>query len=436
MSSMYKKRKIIYEIRDLSQDLYLSFPKGNEINVYLYQLLLFPISITNNSTDVKIKRFSIFLENSDDKKIKTFFKYITKKIFINPKHNNEVVLIPFVPLALGDIFIKIIVKFEDEIRIKPVEIKRAIIKINVTESILFELKENCNNFSINKNQDIYNSYDILNFSIKTDLRIANKENLSYLSLNKPIFNQNKFNLLETKDYLITDEEVHQKYTLQKFYNMNNEPGNIDKNNNQYNFDFIKEEIQNYNADTNDHVIEKLNKSLNNTNDNLIFFPWNVIEEKNGQKNKINGLYPYNIKLKGPEPTKNAIRELFYNSTKIEIIKQKMSLDRTLVIILLTFNKSELITFNNTIEKYDIFIDRSNPEINWVGANKFTIRNCLGEGKDENIFKCKFSFITSLKGLVEVNRISVLLYKKIEGMMNSIGSIVINHITKPLSIYLD
>ena len=438
MSSMYKKRKIIYEIRDLSQDLYLSFPKGDEINVYLYQLILFPISITNNSTDVKIKRFSIFLENSDDKKIKTFFKYITKKIFINQKHNNEVVLIPFIPLALGDIFVKIIVKFEDEIRIKPVEIKRAMIKINVTESILFELKENCNNFSINKNQDIYNPYDILNFNIKTDLRIANKENLSNLSLNKPIFNPNKFNLLETKDYLITNEEIHQKYTLQKFYNMNDELHNIDKNNTQYNFDFIKEEIQNsnYNTNTNEHVIEKLNKSLNNINDNLIFFPWNAFEEKGGQKNKINGLYPYNIKLKGPEPSKSAIRELFFNSTKIEIIKQKMSLDRTLVIILLTLNKSELITFNNTIEKYDIFVDKNNPEINWIGTHKYTIRNRLEENKDKNIFKCKFSFITSLKGLIEVNRISALLYKKIEGLMNSIGSIVINHITKPLSIYLD
>ena len=434
-SSMYKKKKIEYYVKDLSEDLYISFPKGNNIDVYLYQFILFPISITNNSNNVKIKRFSIFLENSDDKKIKTFFKYITKKIYINPKHNNEVVLIPFIPLTLGEIYIKVIIKFEDEIRVKPVEIERAIIKINVKESISFELKEICNNFTINKNKDIYNSYDILNFNIKTDLRITNKDIIHNLSIDKPIFNPKKFNLLNIKDYLINDEEVHQNYSLQKFYSLDE---NNDKNINQYNFDFIKDELEksNTNLKTNEHVIEKINKTLNNLNNNIIFFPWNAIEEKNNQKNAIKGLYPYNIKLKGPEPTKNIIRELFYNSTKIEIIKQKMSLNRNLIILLLTFNKKELITFNNIIDKYNIFVNKDNPEINWVGTHSYTINNVLDENEENDIFKCKFSFITALKGLIEVNRISVLLYKKIEGSTQSKENIIINHITKPQSIYLD
>ena len=95
---------------------------------------MFPISITNNSNNVKIKRTSIFIENSHNTKIKQFFKYITKKIYINPKHNNEIFILPFIPLELGEAFIKIIIKFEDEIRVKPVEIKRAIIKINIKES--------------------------------------------------------------------------------------------------------------------------------------------------------------------------------------------------------------------------------------------------------------------------------------------------------------
>ena len=57
-------------------------------------------------------------------------------------------------------------------------------------------------------------------------------------------------------------------------------------------------------------------------------------------------------------------------------------------------------------------------------------------EEKNIFKCKFSFITPLKGLIEVNRLSVLLFKKEEGKMYSTESMIINHITKPLSIYLD
>ena len=435
-SSMYKKKRIEYNINDLSEDLYISFPKGNEIDVYLYQFILFPISITNNSKNVKIKRFSIFLENSDDKKIKTFFKYITKKIYINRNHNNEIILIPFIPLSLGDnIFIKIIIKFEDEIRVKPVEIKRAIIRINVKESISFELKEKCNNFSINKQKDIYNSYDILNFNIKTNLRITNKENIHNLSIDKPIFNPKKYNMIDIKDYLINDNEIHQKYRFQKYYTINNN----EKNNKfQYNFDFIKEELEksNINIKTNSHIIEKLDKILNNINNNYIFFPWNCYESKDNNNNKIYGLYPYNIKLKGPEPTKNIIRELFFNSTKIEVLKQKMNTNKTLVVMLLTLNKKEIITFNNIIDKYEIFVNKNNPEINWIGTQRYIIKNILDDNEDNNIFKCKFSFITTLKGMVEVNRISVLLYKKMEGMNISFENMTINHITKPLSIFLD
>ena len=435
MSSMYKKKRIEYYINDLSEDLYISFPKGNEISVYLYQFILFPISITNNSRNVKIKRFSIFLENSDDNKIKTFYKYITKKIYINRKHNNEIILIPFIPLSLGDIFIKIIIKFEDEIRVKPIEIKRAIIKINVKESISFELKEMCTNFSISKNKNIFDSYDILNFNIKADLRIINKEEIHNLTLEKPIFNPKKFNMLDIKEYLINKEEIHYKYTFQKLFS---EIENNEKKDIQFKFDFIKEDLEKSgaNKNSNSHIIEKLNKNLNNINNNIIFFPWNAFEEKDNQTYKINGLYPYNISLKGPEPTKATIRELFFNSTNIEIIKQKILSNKTLVVMLLKLNKKELITFNNVIEKYDIFVIKNNPEISWVGTQKYTIKNILDDNEDNNIFKCRFSFITSLKGMIEVNKISVLLYKKMEGIKQTFENMIIEHISKPLSVFLD
>ena len=434
MSSMFKKKKIEYNIKDLSEDLYISFPRGNEIKVYLYQFILFPISITNNSKSVKIKRFSIFLENSDDTKIKTFFKYITKNIYINPKHNNEIILIPFIPLSLGDIYIKIIIKFEDEIRVKPVEIKRDIIKINVKESISFELKEKSSNFSINNNKDIFDSYDILNFNIKSNLRIKNKELIHDLALDKPIFNPNKFKLVDIKEYLINKEEIHLKYSFQKFYSIINN----DKKDYNYNLDFIKEDLEKSNFDikTNNHVIEKLTKFLNNINNNIIFFHWNAYEENNNQRNKIFGLYPYNVSLKGPQSTKNIIREIFFNSTHVEIIKQKMSLNKTLVVLLLTLNKKELITFNNIFEKYDVLINTNNPEIKWIGTRKYTIKNIIDENEDNNIFKCRFSFITSLKGMIEVNRLSVLLYKKIIRKTQDFENIFIEHISKPLSVNLD
>ena len=430
-SSMFKKKRIEYYIKDLSEDLYISFPKGTEINVYLYQFILLPISITNNSKNVKIKRFSIFMENSDDKKIKTFFKYITKKIYINPKHNNEIILFPFIPLEIGEIYIKIIVKIEDEIRVKPVEIKRAIIKINVKDSISFELKEICRNFSINDNKNIYNSNDILNFDIKSDVRIKNKKNIINLSLEKPIFNQKKFNLLEIKENLVNENEIHRNFILQNFYSKN--INNI--NDFEYNFDFIKEEMDklDINKEINNHIIEKFNKILNNINNNIIFFPWNAYESKNNQKNKIQGLYPYNVNLKGPEANKNIIREIFFKSSNIEIMKQAITSNKAIITMLLTINKKELITFNDIIDKYDIFINQDNPEINWIGTQRYTIKNVLDDDDNRNIFKCRFAFITSLKGIIEINRISVLLYKKIKGQ--SCTKMIIEHITKPLSIDL-
>ena len=428
-SSIFKKKRIEYYINDLSEDLYISFPKGNEINVYLYQLILFPISITNNSKNIKIKRFSIFLENSDDKKIKSFFKYITKKVYINPKHNNEVVFIPFIPLEIGDIYIQIIIKFEDEIRVKPVEIRRAIIKINVKDSISFEVKEICRNFSINENKDIYNSYDILNFDIKSDLRITNKENISNISLETPIFNQKKFNLLNIKENLVNENEVHKNFIFQKFYSIDNN----NKYETHYNFDFINEELEKLeiNRELNSHIIEKFNKILNNINNNIIFFPWNAFEGKN---TKIKGLYPYNISLKIPEANKNLIREIFFKSSNIEVIKQSITSKKTFITMLLTIDKKELITFNNIIDKYEIFINKDIPEIHWIGTQKYTIKNILDDNEDKNIFKCRFNFITSLKGTIEVNRISVLLYKKINGQSNP--NMIIDHITKPLSIIIE
>ena len=436
MSSMYKKKKIEYYINDLSNDLYISFPKGNIIDVYLYEFILFPISITNNSKNVKIKRFSIFLENSDEQKIKTFFKYITKKIYINPKHNNEIVLIPFIPLSLGELFIKIIIKFEDEIRVKPVEIKRSIIKINVKESISFEFKETCRNFSINKNKNIFEAYDILNFNLKADLRLKNP-NIYNLTLNKPIFNPNKFNLIDIKEDLINKEEIHQKYIFQKYYSLFKANDNNDKINLQYNFDFIKKEIEKSNIDlkTNEHIILKLNNTLNNINNNIIFFPFNSFKVKNNQTQAINGIYPYNVSLKGPEPTKNIIREIFFNSTQIDFLKQKIDSNKTLIVMLLTLNKKELITFNNIIDKYDIYVNNNNLEINWIGTQRFTIKNSLDFNENNNIFKCRFSFITTLKGMIEINRISVLLYKQIE-LEQQYETISIDHISKPVSVYLD
>ena len=162
----------------------------------------------------------------------------------------------------------------------------------------------------------------------------------------------------------------------------------------------------------------------------MFFPWSCSE---GQK-KNYGLYPYYLNLKAPYPSKNVIRELIYSSTKIEIKKQKLSLNKTLVIILIQLDKTKLITFNNVIKKYDIFVNKNNPEINWIGSQKYSIKNILDENSENNIFKCKFIFMTLLKGAIDISKISIQLYLK-KGINNE-TKIIINHITKPFSIFIE
>ena len=88
-----------------------------------------------------------------------------------------------------------------------------------------------------------------------------------------------------------------------------------------------------------------------------------------------------------------------------------------------------------IDKYDIFIDENTPLITWFGPNRITVKNHI-DNEGDNIAHCRFTFYTSQKGLLEVNRICVLLYKRFEGMAFSTGIIQINHITKPLYLEIE
>ena len=100
-------------------------------------------------------------------------------------------------------------------------------------------------------------------------------------MDKPIFNPKKYNLLDIKEDLVNKEEIHRKYTLQKFYLLFDKNNIIENKNIEYKFDFIKEDFEKSNVDlkTNEHIIEKLNKTLNNINNNIFFIPWNVYEKK-------------------------------------------------------------------------------------------------------------------------------------------------------------
>ena len=462
---IYSKRIIEYIVKDYNTSLYVDFPMGLDISLYLYQFLMYPIVFTNKSDKNRVKRITIFIENCNNKKLFHFFDYITKEIHINPDNPTTKIYIPILPILKDDLYIKLLIKFSDEKRIKPIAVKPFIIKINVKRSVSFEFKENYYNyFSLN------NDKNIMDIQLKADLTLKESSDMKNITLKEPILNK-KYILLNTKNnetndnkkHLIYNIEANNKYTEEIPQEENSDDDEEEKIKKRDYSKIIKtcgfflenDEGKNVVDLSNNHIYEKFNDMIiNSDNNNIIIFPFEgqIVPEKNEtneagetketKENKImenkqilKGIYIYGIKLKNQNISKNYLRELFYNSTKLEPVVKKINEEKNLVVINISINKSGLVALGKDIDKYDIFIDENSPFITWFGPNKFTVMN---EIKNENdaYANLKFTFYTKQKGMIEINKIFVLLYKKFEGMEFSTGMIQINHISKPLYLNLE
>ena len=456
-----RKNKIEYIVRDFKNDLYVSFPLGTKVNAFLYQLYFLPILIKNNSPTHRVRRYSIFIEDCDKTKLKSFLNYITRDNKIKQRGSQDLIFIPIIPMSTGKLYLKIIIKFITDLRQKTIQVKRYLIKLIVRESISFEVKEYCSNLKEDKDGKTYNKID---FNIKTNLRIRNEKEIKDLKLREPLYNKD-LNLINQKNYLINNDEIHKKYVFDKETNFSKNPA-INNNEIKFNFDFIQKIIdenlknvlennnENKQLDTN-YIINKFKKILNNSNSNTIFFPWEATYTKseenkaessdnseneqelskaqeNGKEVILYGLYPYKLKMKNSETTKTFLSFLFNKFTDLKISTKKIDKQKTLIKMILKLDKIGLASMGDKIEKYEIIASDTSRPITWLGPKKFIVKNNL----DENYFTCRFNFITTLKGNIEVNRISVLVYKRPENNVDLYSVININHITKPTSIFID
>ena len=426
-----KKTKIEYTLKDYNDDIYLEFPLGLELNIYLYQLILFPIILHNTSDSHKIRRFSLFLESSNN--LKSFYNYLTKDIELNKDNKSQKIMIPIFPINISNdnknLYLKVLIKCADEMRINPIEVKRFIIKLNVKDSFSFSIKEIYNNLSsYDKQNNIFRNID---FSLKTDIRIHNKTELTNFIIDNPLYND-KLILNNRQNYALNDSDIHEIFRFLK-------DENISSNNEAKNkFDIIlnKKEIFGIEKkdESNNHIFDKFNKLINNSKDITIIFPWTA--ETSSNKEIIQGLYLYELNLSGPKLTKNFIREIFYNSSEMKIIKQKINKEKTFISMDISFKKDGIASLSDIISQYDIYIDKDeNPELFWVGLQKYTVVNKISK-KGDNNFNCKFNFSTYYKGILEINRISTQLYNKNEEKNINESFMIIKHITKPISIILD
>ena len=432
-SHFSKKTKIEYIVKDYTDDVYLEFPIGLEIDIYLYQLILFPMIINNTSSSHRVRRFSIFIENSDDRKIKSFYKYITKDIELNPDNKSQKILLPIFPTNISNdnknLYIKVLVKCADEMRINPIEVKRFIIKLNVKDSFSFSVKETYNNLNLyDKKNNIFRQID---FSLKTDIKINNNTDLTNFIIDNPLYND-KLILNNRENYISNKSEIHEIFRFHKDENIQSNSENKNK------FDAILNQKDIFELDikdeSNNHIFDKFNKMINNTKDTTIIFPWKA--EISSNKKVIQGLYLYELNLSGPKLTKDFLREIFYNSTEINVIKQKINEEKTFVSMDVSFKKNGIASLSDIISQYDIYIDKDdNPEIFWMGLQKYTVINKFNKN-GEDLFLFRFNFTTKYKGVLEINRISIQLYKKNEETNKNEAFMFIKHISKPISIVLD
>ena len=187
-------------------------------------------------------------------------------------------------------------------------------------------------------------------------------------------------------------------------------------------------------DSSNHIFDKFNKIIDNPNDITIVFPWKA--EIPDKKQKIQGLYLYELNLSGPKLTKDFLREMFYNSTEIKFMKQKINNEKTFVSMDLSLKISGILSLSEIISQFDIYVDKDeNPEIFWIGLQKYKFINKADKNRDDKLL-CKFNFSTKYKGVLEINRISIKLYNKNEEKNINEVFMVIKHISKPISINLD
>ena len=439
------------------------------MEVFLYQIFFVPILIKNNSLQLRVRRYTIFVEDGDKSKLKTFINFITRDNKIKQRGSEDMIFIPIIPLSTGKLYLKILIKFISDIRQQPIQVKRFLIKLKVKESISFEVKEYCSNIKVDKEGKTHNKID---FNIKTNLRIRNEKEIKDLKIKEPLYNKD-LNLINQKNYLINSYEIHKKYVFDKETNYSKNSAN---NNTEmtFNFDFIPKTINTYinkiddnNTENNlfdtSYILNKFEKILNNSNSNTIFFPWEAPYTKKEENEKNNedksdnresesekskekeitiyGLYPYNLKMKNSETTKTFLSFLFNKFTDLKITTKKIDKEKTLIKMILKLDKIGLASMGDKIEKYEIIASPTPKPITWLGPKKYIVKNNL----EETVFNCRFNFITTLKGNVEVNRISVQVYKKNEQPEKSVKKetkwepytiINLNHITKPNSIFID
>ena len=433
-----RKTEITFNILDNENDINITFPMGNTINLYKNEFLLMPIKIKNNS-NIKIKRFCFFFNDNisynsnknNNRAVLTDYIFKEKNLF-NEENNNEITIyVPILPTKIGEIYVKILFKFEEERPLEDHEVRRFNIKLNVSESVIFNINENIDKIFSNKIQ----------FSLGTIAYIKNIKKLEDLKIGEKVYfnddilrndvNVNEWQNTQNKEYKLL-------YHKMKFEKKNNEEieyisrerkqrkisFEINKLFENKIFDFIPNEIKDDFLQS--HISKRLCSILLKNN---LILTWEAQEINN--KKKIFGLYFYKTNLNIPVATSNFLRKILENSCEINHNIKTIQNDKILIHIKLTINKNALNEIN-TVKSFDIFIDDVNEEFYWIGLKKYSIfveKN--NSNKEQNDFiDLNFNCFTQKKGNFDVNKIAIRIYSNISNKQ----PLILNKFKSPLIIH--
>ena len=426
-----KNLKITYNILKKEEDIYYELPMTDNINVYQYQFLLYPIKIINNSKNFNVKKCTIFLDtiitsknnNNFNNTPLTLFKYINFDI------NNKIeeFFIPIFPQEKIKGVIKVLLKFQDEKKYKYIEIKRFVIDVNVIDSFDLDINEEITNYEKKKSS---NKLDKIFFSL--NVKTKNLKNLKKFEIFNFYYN-NTINLINS---VINNDNnnINNKYDyLKKNFE------NVSKN--FFDFSFLFSKDKNYN-----YIIKKLSNIINNNDD--IFIPWSAKTTENNNKNiekKIKGFYIFQTNLQKPQLDINLIKIIFIKSIEIKHEIIKISNDKILINLNIILDKSGLYHIK-LLKKYNIFfdyeknflIDKKN--LFTICTQNYIIKNKKNPNNNNDIEILYFNFITENKKLFEVNNLYSQLYikdvKKLNNNNNKYNLIKKIKIIKPFYINID
>ena len=446
------KEDIICDIVDNNHDINIIFPLGKEIQLYKDQFFLMPIKILNNS-DIKIKRFCFYFNDgihnyggsnknkqnqNDDLNGCCFLnEIIYKEIEIdNDKtdgNNEKTIYVPLLPRKKGDLFLKILFKFEEDKTYIDNEVQRFLIKIKVKDSFNFVFKESINQFL----------HSMTRFQLNSICTIKNNCLLDNFTLSPHIYlndtfevhnNTNDWQKTINKDYIV----LYNNYIFNKKIGTQDDNDNLDINANDNEYvikkkqeklnkkikeleKIVKFDENNYEGllidPEQNHIKKKLCYLLAKNN---LIFNWSAIE-KNTNK-EIKGLYIHKPNLKIPTINVKFLTQLLISSVTLKHCMNKIDNNNTICTLTMTINKNIFKEIND-IKSFDIYINQNHSEkYNWFGLKKYSFpnnNNTIGNDKNQdidnnkdNIVTLEFNCLFKEKGEYDLNQVGMIIYSNI------------------------